>query len=242
MGRKKIEMNREKIGCIIEFVRRKKHLTQTDVINIINDEEIGFIQQPALSAIETYNPKASINNIKCVSHCLGIDIETLFARFGVFESINAAGLRINVPDEKLKVYCYIIDAYFVVLPEKIKRQFEKKIDAKYPYVVVEMLKRIEKKEVEKIFSYYDSQFFVFEDEDNKTEAEKIISCAVASEFDHFRYLLLKNDIPFFDFFSTISKIEKAVFELKRCYLKDFKRGLIFLKKTVDLGLKEEEYL
>jgi hypothetical protein len=51
--------------------------------------------------------------------------------------------------------------------------------------------------------------------------------------DHFRYLLLKNEIPFFDFFNSLNAIEKAVFNLKRCYLKDYQRELKRLKEVVD---------
>lgn len=231
MGRKKIQINRQKIGCIIEFVRRKKGLSQNDVINIIDTEEIGFMQQPALSAIETYNHKASRRNIEYVARALGIDIKTLFDERGVFEAIKDSGLQINVPDETLKLYCYIIDAYFAVLPDKTKRRIEKTVGAKYPDAVVEMLKRIEKKEVERIFSYYKDLFFIFMG--NETEAEMIISCAAASNFDHFRYLLLKNEIPFFDFFNSIKEIEKAIFDLKRCYFKDYEIVLKRVKEVVD---------
>lgn len=236
MGRKKIQINREKIGCIIEFVRRKKGLSQNDVINIIDTEEICFMQQPALSAIETYNHKASIKNIECVAHALGINIKTLFDERGVFEAIKDSGLQINVPDETLKLYCYIIDAYFAVLPDKTKRRIEKTAGAKYPDAGVEMLKRIEKKEVERIFSYYKDLSFTFGG--NETEAEMIISCAAASNLDHFRYLLLKNEIPFFDFFASLNKIEEAIFDLKRCYLNDYERGLKRAKEVADRILSE----
>jgi hypothetical protein len=234
MGRKKIQINREKIGCIIEFVRRKKGLSQNNVIDIIDTEEIGFMQQPALSAIETYNYRASIRNIESVAHALGIDKKILFDERGTFEAIKSSGLQINVPnvpDETLKLYCYIIDAYFSVLPDTVISRIKKAMGAKYPNAVVEMLKRIEKNEVERIFSYYSDSFFVFSG--NETEAEMIISLAVASNLDHFRYLLLKNEIPFFDFFGSLIEIEKAVFNLKRCYLKDYQRELKRLKEVVN---------
>jgi transcriptional regulator with XRE-family HTH domain len=231
MGRKKIQINRERIGCIIEFIRRKKGLSQNDVIDIINTEKICIMQQPALSAIETYNYRASIRNIESVAHALGIDKKILFDERGTFEAIKSSGLQINVPDETLKLYCYIIDAYFSVLPDTVISRIKKAMGAKYPNAVVEMLKRIEKKEVEHIFSYYEDMFFVFSG--NETEAEKIISCAVASNLDHFRYLLLKNEIPFFDFYNSLNEISNAISNLKRCYLKDYQRELKRLKGVVD---------
>jgi hypothetical protein len=203
----------------------KKALSQSDVLDIIdtiNTEEIGFIRQPILSAIEIYDRRATRRNMESVAHALGINIKTLFADRGVFEAVKDSELQINVPAETLKIYCYIIDAYFSVLPDTVISRIKKAMGAKYPDAVVEMLKRIEKKEVERIFSCYG----------NETEAKIIISLASTLSPNHFHYLLSKNGIPFFDFFDSLKRIEQAVFDLKRCYLKDYLRELKRVKKVV----------
>lgn len=232
MGRKRLGINRERIAYIIKFVRMKKSLSQLDIVDEIDSREIGFMKQPALSAIETACSKASIRNIKIVLDVLGLDHNVIFGD-GLFESLYKSKiydlLSKTIPDSLIKIYCYIFDAYFAMLPKTDTLILKKRTGLKYPNSIVKILEDMDSDKVLEIFSYYKRHEFVF-DERMKIE-DKHFNAAVGSDIDHFYFFCLNTKISIHHYFSYLNNIEKSLKELKFSLLKDWNHSLRHLESV-----------
>jgi len=207
----------------------------------INREEVGFMNQPEISVVETGNVKASIPNISRIADILRLDRDILFAKRGTFEALQESQLyeliSEAIPNQQLiKICCYIFDAYFATYPSDWLAVFKNRSGLEYPDSTINILATLPPYSVLDIFSSHQLEQVTYRKEILKID-DQPFNTKVMYDYDRFHFFCEKAGIPFtpFNFFNMFHDISEIYKDLKYAHFSEWKEHLAKFGRMIANG-------